>query len=77
MSTVTLTKGEEMPDFYDKLFKPSSKKGVMQRKRSHWIAKDNENMLPVPIKDVEDYMIRKFFKTKKQSLANQKVKHGK
>jgi hypothetical protein len=77
MSTVTLTKGEEMPDFYDKLFKPSSKKGVMQRRRSHWIAKDNENMLPVSIKDVEDHMIRQFFKTKKKSLANQKVKHGK
>lgn len=49
----------------------------MQRRRSHWIAKDNENVLPVSIKDVEDHMIRQFFKTKKQSLANQKVKHGK
>jgi hypothetical protein len=55
------------------MFKPSSKKGVMQRRRSHWIAKDNEDMLPVPIKDVEDYMIRQFFKTKKKSLTNQRV----
>lgn len=43
-----------MPNFYDKMFKPSSKKGV-------------------PIKDVEDYMIRQFFKTKKKSLTNQRV----
>jgi len=62
-----------MPDFYEKLFKPRSKKGVMQPRRNHWIAKDNENMLPVSIKDVEDYMIRQFFKTKKKSLTNQRV----
>jgi hypothetical protein len=45
----------------------------MQPRRNHWIAKDNENMLPVSIKDVEDYMIRQFFKTKKKSLTNQRV----
>ena len=62
-----------MPGFYEKLFKPRSKRGVMQPRRNHWIAKDNENMLPVSIKDVEDYMIRQFFKTKKKSLTNQRV----
>jgi len=62
-----------MPDFYEKLFKPRSKRGVMQPRRNHWIAKDNENMLPVSIKDVEDHMIRQFFKTKKKSLTNQRV----
>lgn len=62
-----------MPTFYDKMFKPNSKKGVMQRKRSHWVGKDNENMLPVSIKDVEDHMIRQFFKIKKKSLTNQRV----
>lgn len=62
-----------MPDFYEKLFKPRSKRGVMQPRRNQWIAKDNENMLPVSIKDVEDHMIRQFFKTRKKSLTNQRV----
>ena len=62
-----------MPTFYDKMFKPNRKKGVMRRIRSQWMAKDNENLLPVSIKDVEDHMIRQFFKTKKKSLTNQRV----
>lgn len=62
-----------MPTFYDKMFKPNRKKGVMRRLRSQQMAKDNENMLPVSIKDVEDHMIRQLFKTKKKSLTNQRV----
>lgn len=62
-----------MPSFYEKMFKPKGKKGAFQPRRSHWIPKDEENMLPVPIKDAEDYMIRQLFKTKKKSTANQKV----
>lgn len=64
-----------MPTFYDKLFKPSgSKRGLMRNKRSEWNMQgfDDEGN-PVPIKDVEDYMIRQLFKTKKKSTANQKV----
>ena len=32
---------------------------------------------PMTVKEVEEYLINQLFKTKKKSLANQKVKHGK
>ena len=62
-----------MPTFYDKLFKPNMKKGVTQRSRSNWSPKDRDQSDPIPIKDVENYMIRQLFKTKKKSLTNQRV----
>lgn len=63
-----------MPTFYDKFFKPHGKKGVIRNKRSEWNTTDlEEQENPVPVKDVEDYMIRQLFKTKKKSTANQKV----
>lgn len=64
-----------MPTFYDKLFKPNMKKGVtfVQRSRSNWSPKDRDQSDPIPIKDVENYMIRQFFKTNKKSLTNQRV----
>ena len=62
-----------MPTFYDKLFKPNMKKGITQRKRSDWSPKDRDQDDPVPIKDVENYIIRQMFKPKKKSLAKQKV----
>lgn len=63
-----------MPTFYDKFFKPHGKKGVIRNKRSEWNMDGlDEQENPVPVKDVEDYMIRQLFKTKKKSTANQKV----
>ena len=63
-----------MPTFYDKFFKPHGKKGDIRNKRSEWNMDGlDEQENPVPVKDVEDYMIRQLFKTKKKSTANQKV----
>ena len=63
-----------MPTFYDKFFKPYGKKGVIRNKRSEWnMDRLDEQENPVPVKDVEDYMIRQLFKTKKKSLTNQCV----
>ena len=57
-----------MPTFYNRIFEPKNSK--QSRSKHH---KENGNMLPIPIKDVEDYMIRQLFKTKKKSLTNQRV----
>ena len=71
-----------MPVFYDKFFKPSKTKGLANLyrcKRNEWHPKqeifDKQEIFEkyVPIKDVEDHMIRQFFKTKKKSLTNQRV----
>ena len=64
-----------MPTFYDKMFKPSKTKGIIRSKRSEWYSDEQINELqePIKLKDAEDYIIRQMFKTKKKSLANQKV----
>tara|TARA_B100000242_G_scaffold143655_2_gene102308 strand:- start:447 stop:653 length:207 start_codon:yes stop_codon:yes gene_type:complete len=64
-----------MPTFYDKFFKPSKTKGIIRSKRSEWYSDEQINELqePIKLKDAEDYIIRQMFKTKKKSLANQKV----
>ena len=69
-----------MPTFYDKMFKP--KKSRLSRSQrnewGHWsdtrascAYKEFED--PVSVKDVENFLIRQLFKTKKKSLANQKL----
>ena len=60
-----------MPTFYDKMFKPSKSK-IMISRRNEW-SHDNQIQEPIKLKDAEDYIIRQMFKTKKKSLANQKV----
>ena len=65
-----------MPVFYDKFFKPSKTKGLANLyrcKRSEWYPKQEIFEEYVPIKDVENHMIRQLFKTKKKSLTNQRV----
>tara|TARA_A100001035_G_C27526490_1_gene383314 strand:- start:126 stop:332 length:207 start_codon:yes stop_codon:yes gene_type:complete len=64
-----------MPTFYDKMFKPSKRKGIIRNKRTEWSNNEHENEFqePIKLKDAEDYIIRQMFKTKKKSLANQKV----
>ena len=63
-----------MPTFYDKMFKPANSK-IIRSKRSEWSGDEqiNEFQEPIKLKDAEDYIIRQMFKTKKKSLANQKV----
>ena len=63
-----------MPTFYDKMFKPANSK-IIRSKRSEWSSDEqiNEFQEPIKLKDAEDYIIRQMFKTKKKSLANQKV----
>ena len=63
-----------MPTFYDKMFKPANSK-IIRSKRSEWSGDEqiNEFQEPIKLKDAEDYIIRQIFKTKKKSLANQKV----
>lgn len=64
-----------MPTFYDKMFKPSKRKGIIRNKRTEWSNNEHVNEFeePIPIKDVEDYLIRQLFKTKKKSIANQNI----
>ena len=63
-----------MPTFYDKFLKPANSKRI-KSKRNEWSNGDqiNEFQEPIKLKDAEDYIIRQMFKTKKKSLANQKV----
>ena len=69
-----------MPTFYDKMFKPSKSKITRNKSgmeeipltRNEW-SHDNQIQEPIKLKDAEDYIIRQMFKTKKKSLANQKV----
>ena len=69
-----------MPTFYDKMFKPKqsriarNKSGMQEipSTRNQW-SHDNQIQEPIKLKDAEDYIIRQMFKTKKKSLANQKV----
>lgn len=69
-----------MPTFYDKMFKPKKSRFSKSQRNEwgHWsdtmascAYKEFEDS--VSVKDVENFLIRQLFKTKKKSLANQKV----
>jgi hypothetical protein len=63
-----------MPTFYDKFFKPTNSKRI--KTKINELPNSNQiNVFqePIPIRDIEAQMIDEWFKTKKKSLANQKV----